>query len=56
MCETKESLQKTLDCLLHEKIILEYSDDFCYTNGKMKSLNNEIYIVSKKLQELSKDK
>ena len=49
-------LRKQLKDLRDLRRITEISDDFCYTNGKIKAIDAEISRINKEIQEKTNGK
>ncbi len=54
MSNLKE-LQQKLENLKQKRFEVECSDDFAYTNGKIRQINSEIYEIKQQIKELEKE-
>lgn len=54
MLNLKE-LQQKLENLKQKRFEIECSDDFAYTNGKIRQINSEIYATKQQIEKLEKE-
>lgn len=50
-----KDLQQKLENLKQKRFEIECSDDFAYTNGKIRQINSEIYEIKQQIKELEKE-
>lgn len=52
---TLEKLKNHLENLKLKRYEIECSDDFAYTNGKIRDINSEIFATKQQIEELEKE-